>query len=248
MKTRFYKRNVIDVQEKWDQTIKQIINNYKKDVILFIVYLISAIAFVVATSMLLYEFFKIRITPVIFTPVIIRWAVIQIQMLHEDRKVVKMLRLNKNDYSDWMNIQSLKQFPEKDRKLACDIFSAYNDVYIEKHTELLELLKEQLNMKPGNALTISVIAGLIFLSNDKNDYKTLFNAKYKHGGAGNVIPNIWIRMLSTDDDFTEKIHNECAEEFLSFWEEHEKEYREGTIKPLVRPANLVYNKRKKGGE
>lgn len=235
MKTRLYKRNVIDGQVKWDKTAKQIINDYKKDVILFIVYLISAIAFSVSVSLLLYEYLNIRITPVVFTPIIVRWAVIQIRMLYKERKVVKALRLNNNVYSDWMKLQSRKQIPEKDRNLACDIFNTYKDSYIEKHDELLELLKEQFKKKPGNALAISVIAGLIFLSNDQNDYDTLFNAKYKHGEAGNVVPSVWVRILSPDEDFTEKTHGECAEEFLCFWKEHEKEYREGNIKPLAYP-------------
>lgn len=235
MKTRFYKRNVIDGQVKWDKTVKQIISDYKKDVILFIVYLISAIAFSVSVSILLYEYFKIRITPAFFVPVIVRWAVMQIRMLYAERKMVKILRLNKNTYSDWMKLQSRKQFSEKDRNLACDIFSTYKDSYIEKHDELLEILKEQFKKKPGNALAISVIAGLIFLSNDKNDYNILFNAKYKHGEAGNVIPSVWVRILSPDEDYTEKTHSECAEDFLSFWEKHEKEYREGNIKSLVYP-------------
>ena len=217
MKKRLYKRNVIDGQVKWDNFKNEFIHKHRINIFLFIVRFFVDMAIAVAISVFLAKYIKLPVVSVVFTPIITGITIRRLINLYGEHEASKILHLDQKSYDDWMQLQMKKQFPQADIDLANAMFTAFQNSYNEKHDELLNILKEQLKKKPPNSLAISVIAGLIFLSKDKNDYDILFNAKYRHGPAGNVIPAVWIRVLSPDEDYTEKTHRECAEEFLNYW-------------------------------
>ena len=84
---------------------------------------------------------------------------------------------------------------------------------------MLKLLREYLAQKPANQLLVSVVAGLVFLGNETSDYKQLFDAKYRHGAAGNMIPGVWIKVLDPKQKEGVRSHVECAKEFLAYWDQ-----------------------------
>lgn len=218
MKKRYYKRNVIDGQIKMNNFKKQLIRSHKIHIVVFIFCFFLAMAISIGTTVIFAKYTKLSVISIIFVPIISRGTVYGLMYLHEEHRDLKILRLDTNSYSDWMKLQMQKQIAQADKDLASTVFNTFQDSYKEQHEELIVILKEQLKQKkPPNPLTVSVIAGLIFLSGDINDYELLFNARYRHSAAGNIIPDIWIRVLSADNDCNEKSHGECAEEFLDYW-------------------------------
>ena len=113
-----------------------------------------------------------------------------------------------------------------DNESACKVVSEYRNIYRERHAELLQLLSEKLKQKPANQLLVSVIAGLIFLSNDISDQKKLFDAKYRHGAAANMIPDVWIKILDSGQKDV-RLYSDCAKEFLSYWDQRINSSKQG---------------------
>ena len=217
MKARMYKKHVLDGEE----SMAALTSNYKKDhrkhTALFVVALIFAcfISSVVAIGLARYT--SVAPASVIMTPIIIRLLNPFFFQLVAEHRVLRQLKLNRNSYSDWMLLQERK-ISSSDREDAYRMVAKYRTTYIECHNELLQLLQDHLKQKPANQLIVSVIAGLIFLSNDTSDHKKLFDAKYRHGAAGNMIPDIWIKILDPEKNDA-RIHSDCAEDFLSFWDQ-----------------------------
>ena len=216
MKRRYYKRNVIDGQVKMNILKKQLFHRHKIHIAVFVLCFFLAVAISMVLTVLLAKYTKLPVISVLFVPAIANGTVYGIRILYAEHEMIKPLRSDINSYSDWMQLQMQKQISPTDKDFAHTMFNTFQFTFKERHDELTDILKKQLKKKPPNPLTVSVIAGLIFLSGDNNDYNILFNARYSHGAAGNIIPDIWIRVLSADIDCT-KSHRECAEEFLSYW-------------------------------
>ena len=191
--------------------------DHRKHIALFAAALIFVclISAVVATGLARYT--SAASASVILIPIIIHLLLPFFYQLVAEHRVLQWLKLNRNNYSDWMLLQERK-ISSSDREDAYRKVAKYRTTYIERHNELLQLLQDHLKQKPANQLIVSVIAGLIFLSNDTSDHRKLFDAKYRHGAAGNMIPDIWIKILDPEKNDA-KIHSDCAEDFLSYWDQ-----------------------------
>lgn len=219
MKSRLYQRNVIEGEKKMADFTADYGKNHRKHIVIFIGMIVLACLFDVLLTWLLSRYISFIIPIVTFVPITVRLLLPHFHQLLMERQVLQLLRKNRNNYPEWMSFQETK-ISGIDWKSACQVFCQYRDIFREKHEELRIHLKEQLKQKPANQLIVCVFAGLVFLSNDSTDYKLLYDAKYKHGAAGNMIPDIWIKIWNPNKgEACFKSHSECAEEFLAYWEQ-----------------------------
>lgn len=217
MKSRLYQRNVIEGEKKMAAFTTDYGKNHRKNIAKFIFMLILACLFNVLLIWALSPYLSFVIPIVIFVPITVRLLLPLFHQLLMERQMLQLLPNNRNTYSEWMSFQEMK-ITDNDWKSACQVFRQYRDTFREEHEELRVHLNEQLKQKPANQLLVGVFAGLIFLSNDSIDYKLLFDAKYKHGAAGNMIPDIWIRLLNPSEaEECTKTYLECDEEFCTYW-------------------------------
>lgn len=225
MKARLYQRNVLDGGKKMRVLYHDMRKEYWLHILSFIALMIVWCVLSVLLRVLLavlvsrrlarflHAAFSLPLTTYLLTT---NWY-----RLKSDQEILHILKQNPANYAEWMSMQKEKITPT-DLNAARQLFSQYRDRFHEQHNELCALLKAHLK-KPANQLLVSVLAGLVFLSNDSADYKLLFDAKYRRGAAGNMIPDIWIRVLNPDEQDTAiKSHSECAEEFLSYWDQKSK--------------------------
>ncbi len=218
MKSRLYQRNVIEGEKKMADFAADFGKNHRKHIVVFIGMIILACLIDVLLIWLLSRYISFIILIVAVVPITVRLFLPHFHQLLMERQVLQLLRKNRNNYSEWMSFQEAK-ISDNDWKSACQVFCRYRYTFREKHEELRIHLNEQLKQKPANQLIVCVFAGLVFLSNDSTDYKLLYDAKYKHGAAGNMIPDIWIKGLNPNKgEECLKSHYECVEEFLAYWD------------------------------
>lgn len=219
MKSRLYQRNVIDGEKKMAEFTADYGKDHRKHIAKFIFMIILTCLLGALLIWLLARWIHFMIPSVVVVPVTVRLLLPHFYRLRMERQALRLLRTNKDHYAEWMSLQETK-ISGDDWRSACQVFCQYRDTFREKHEELRIHLNEQLKQKPANQLLVCVFAGLIFLCNDSADYKLLFDAKYKHGAAGNMIPEAWIRVLDpTKAEEFPKSHLECAEEFCTYWEQ-----------------------------
>ena len=228
MKPRFYKRNVIDGDtEMHDMTI-ELIRSHRKHVIGYALALVLLCIVNLWVACTLAKTTSFAPASLFLVPVIVVFAVRGFQYLSAEREWITILKIDRNSYEGWMTLHRTK-VTEDDRLAACRLIKQYRNTYQECHVELLELLRENLKQKPANQLIVSVAAGLVFLKNDRGDYQTLFNAKYRHGAAGNMIPDIWLRTLDPKQPENVQQHAQCAEQFLTYWDNQIKSIAAGQL-------------------
>ena len=221
MKARLYKKHVLDGERAMSSFTSNYIKGHRKHIAFFILSLLLTCFISVLFSLTLARYTHIglafTITSVALVPGIVRLLIPQALLLMAEHQNIRQLKLDRNNYADWMSMQARK-ISASDNDNACRVVSQYRNTYLERHGELLRLLNDSLKQKPANQLIVSVIAGLVFLTNDTSDYKTLFNAKYRHGAAGNMIPDVWIKILDPKQKMAE-LHSDYAKEFLSYWDQ-----------------------------
>lgn len=218
MKTRLYDRNVIKGGVQYKELVKAIKHEYRTRVIVSIFGTILALIIAVISTILLNKYTNFAIVGVCFVPIIVTPAIREIAYLHFLKENLKALTLDKSKYSEWMVIQSRKTLSESDYQKSLELFEKYKSSYKENHKELIDILKNELKVKPAKPLTVSMLCGLIFLSGNREDHDLLFNARYRHGEAGNIIPEIWISVLSNDTEDFVTLHSNCSRDFLEYWE------------------------------
>lgn len=206
MKTRFYEKNVVSAYPK----LKEAINHSKKLVIR------NMLTLLLVTAALIIIWLKLSVTfSFCLVPVILFLIFRLIANLRGYKKLYKTLSINLDDYSMWMELHLKKEYPNKskDCQKAKKIFSEYYDKP-EQVEKVYSMLTEKLKTKPPFPLTISVLCGLLFLFDYKDARNIIFNAKYKHGAAGNMIYNMWIFYYDGQSELPrEKIEND----FIAFW-------------------------------
>lgn len=206
LKTRFYEKNVVSAYPK----LKEALNHSKKLVIRNILTLLLGTAALIIIWLKLSATFSFCLVPVILF-LIFRL----IANLRGYKKLYKTLSINLDDYSMWMELHLKKEYPNKskDCQKAGKIFSEYYNKP-EQAEKVHSMLTEELKVKPPFPLTISVLCGLLFLFDYKDARNIIFNAKYKHGAAGNMIYNMWIFYYDGQSELPrEKIEND----FIAFW-------------------------------
>ena len=210
MKTRFYENNVVSAHPK----LKKELHKLKQLVIRKILISLFGTALLIASSIIIW--IKLSWIPsVCLVPVICASIFRLIENLKAYISLYKALSINIEDYFMWMELQLKKEYPNKnsDCQKAKKIFDEY---YIkpEKSKEVHTKLIQELNIKPGLPVTISVLCGLLFLFDYDDARNIIFNAKYKHGSAGNMIYDMWIFYYDGHSELRrEKIEND----FIAFW-------------------------------
>ncbi len=217
MKRKLYQKQVIEGEKRQQELLKGITDEYGKKVVLLIVSIIIACLLNVLVTIILSKYTSIPAVSILLVPIIVKVTIPRVNQLRIMHFAIKMLKIDKSVYRNWIDMHKSK-ITDESVLSACSIFLEYRNNYLERHEELSVLLKGKLK-KPSDPIVVSVVAGLIFLCNRTSDYDILFNARYKHGPAGSMIPEIWIKLLSSDASDYSKVHSECAEEFISFWDE-----------------------------
>lgn len=192
---------------------------YHKHLILFIAVCILYPLISAAIIALFYRYTRFSIVPVVFVPFFVRWAVVEIQTLQSERECLKILTTNKTDYAEYMTLIFEKaELTENDRKKAEELFASYRDTYLKQHDELVGLLRSEIKRRPPDRLSIGVLAGLIIMSGNREDYELLFKTKYRYSSVGTFVPDIWIRAL--DKNFPElyEKHSELSNDFITWWD------------------------------
>lgn len=222
MKARLYQRNVLDGEKKMCVLYPDMRKEYRRHILSFIALMLAwcvlSVLLRVLLTVLLGRHLARLLHAAFILPLTVYLLTTNWNLLKSDREILHILKQDRNNYAEWMSMQNGK-ITSTDWNAACQLFSQYRNSFHEQHDELCALLKSHLK-KPANQLLVSVLAGLVFLSNDSADYALLFDAKYRRGAAGNMISDIWIRVLNPDDqDAAIKSHSACAEEFLSYWDQ-----------------------------
>lgn len=219
MKYKHYKKLVLEPRQHGNYNSKNFKRGILKEIIMFFVLAIAGILIFTGLLLLFKDSIPVeslhifRIAIVSFTSAIMVRLLLPIALIIISD--IKILKYFKDDYNSYMKSYSFR-INASNKKEAHDIVEKYKNNYREKHDELIGLLKKHL-VKPADPLIVQVLAGLIFLYNDPDDFEILFNAKYKHGPAGSMIPEDWVALLSNQDNDEIKTHSECAKEFLSYW-------------------------------
>lgn len=219
MKYKHYKKLVLETRQHRNYDSKNFKRGILKEIIMFFVLAIAGILIFTGLLLLFKDSIPVesltifRITIVSFNTAIMgRLLLPRALIIISD---IKLLKYFKDDYKSYMNLYS-SSINAANKKEAHEIIERYKNNYREKHDELISLIKKHL-VKPADPLIVQVLAGLIFLCNDPDDFGILFNAKYKHGPAGKMIPEDWVALLSDQRNDEIKTHSECAKEFLSYW-------------------------------
>lgn len=208
MKTRFYEKNVVSAYPK----LKEALNHSKQLVIRNILTLLLETATLIIIWLSLIIWLELSSTlSFCLVPLIFRL----IANLRDYKELYKALSIDLDNYSMWTQLQLEKEYPNKakDCKKAEKIFSEYYNKP-EQAEKVHSILTEELKTKPPFPLTISVLCGLLFLFDYKDARNIIFNAKYKHGAAGNKIYNMLIFYYDGQSELPrEKIEND----FIAFW-------------------------------
>jgi hypothetical protein len=218
MKTGQNKRRTFVESEKAAQGfLKRLIHAHRKDMGLFLGGSVLVCLLCALVTVLLWKHTPLAVASVsvLAVPGLVRLLLPRAIMLALDHKTIRLFKRDRKTYDEWLSLHRSKMTDASVRS-ACELFAGYRDVYPERHEELLALLKEKLK-KPADPAVASVAAGLVFLCNDANDFDALYDARYKHGPAGSMIPDIWLRHLCSGE--TDKGFSGCAEEFVSYWDE-----------------------------
>lgn len=122
MKSRFYKRHVLDGIPK----MEELKSEFAKDFWRNLLYTLLAFILCVAVA-LLCEVFISPLTACFFTPIIAGVFARQFYFRYEDFQLMRLLARDYNDYSVWMKTQLRKSIPKKEEKLreAIDAYKKY---------------------------------------------------------------------------------------------------------------------------
>ena len=225
MKKTLYKKQVLDAKKQWPDLIAKLTKDNRRLMIRVLGILVVLCLMLIGVTSLAPDYLWAKRISFIMTRGIIFIVVPLIILVWLNHQNINLLKVDRTQYSGWMSHYK-SAISETDAEAARWLISQYQDTYLEDHDELLQMLKDTLKQKPANPLIVSVLAGLVFLSNDTADRDCLWNAKYKHGAGGSMIPHIWIDVLDPNlKDDIKKTHSECAEEFLSYWDRINKKQK-----------------------
>ena len=214
MKSRFYKKHVLDGIPK----MEELKHEFAKDFWRNLLYTLLAFILCVAVA-LLCEVFISPLTAYFFTPTIAGVFARQFYFRYEDFQLMRSLARDYNDYSVWMKAQLRKSIPEKEEKLreAIDAYNQYTPDVNDNIPAIREHLQDTIKAKTDNQILVSLLSGLLFISGDKAHRDTIFKAKYQSGCAGTMVLRAWILYLDGDlpADIT---FEQLKTEFTDFWD------------------------------
>lgn len=163
--------------------------------------------------------------PEVLPQLIGRCVIYDIVLLHfwrQERRLVKLSRLDWDVYAEWMELKFTGNRDPADLQRALDLWASYREQYREKHEELVTMLRDSLKKKADREITVAMMAGLVFLAGKKEDQDLLFRAKYRHGPAGQFIPDCWIQTLALHEPDFQTEHERKAGEFRAYWDSRYK--------------------------
>lgn len=210
--------------ERWREQSRQLVEKeYRRHVLTFSLTLLALILIqaiyvgLTAGQIGRFPFF------LLILPFAIRYCLLEFQFLKDDRRLVKLYRLKHDVYADWMMLRSSGERDAGDLARAIDLWNEYRDQYQQKHRELVSLLQDTLKRKTERMITVSVMAGLVFLSGKKEDQALLRRARHRCGAAGHMIPDCWIQTLGLPSPEFQEEHQRQSGEFRSYWDEKRNE-------------------------
>lgn len=213
MKSRFYKKHVIDGVPKMEELKHEFAKDFWKNLL----YTLLAFVLCVAVALLCGVFIS-PFTAYFFVPSISCIFARQFYFRYIDFKSMRLLARDYNNYSVWMQTQLSKDIPKKEEKLreAIDAYKQYAPDINNNIFAIQEYLQDTIKAKTDNQILVSLLSGLLFISGDKAYRDTIFKAKYQSGSAGSMVLGVWILYLDGDSpaDIT---FEQLKTEFTDFW-------------------------------
>ena len=166
------------------------------------------------------------------------YDIVLLHFLRQERRSVKLSRLDRDVYAEWMELQFTGNRDPADLQRALDLWASYREQYREKHEELVTMLRDSLKKKANREVTVAMMAGLVFLAGKKEDRDLLLRAKYRHGPAGHLIPDCWIQTLALHEPDFQTEHERKAGEFCAYWDSRYKEIEKQKKRNQYRDAGV----------
>lgn len=206
------------------QEMRQLMEkDYRRHVWTFVFMLLGIVLVPVILAVMTAGHSGSSLIPLVLTPLISKYVILELRFLRDDRRLVKLFRLDRDVYAEWMELQFTRNRDSADLQRAVDLWASYREQYREKHEELVTMLRDSLKKKADREITVAMMAGLVFLAGKKGDRDLLFRAKYRHGSAGRLIPDCWIQTLALHEPDFQTEHERMAGEFRAYWDSGYKE-------------------------
>lgn len=220
MKKRFYKKQVLNI-DGWKQSEIERLRRRRRVLLLQLYAVIAAVAACSAVWIAVVYAHGDDIgmpSRMIVYPIMLLGIYFAVGCVRERNTIVKtigLLSVDMDNYSAMMAFQLKKDYRNKEQELkkAKGLYKKYVNSVPNCKAELVSELKRSVK-KPGEQIVTSMLCGLIFMCGDDRDL--IFNARYRHGSAGNMVAEIWIRFL--DGDVPPTITRESlVRDFCDFW-------------------------------
>lgn len=206
------------------QEMRQLMEkDYRRHVWTFVFMLLGIVLAPVILAVMTAGHSGSSLIPLVLTPLISKYVILELRFLRDDRRLVKLFRPDREVYAEWMELQFSRNRDPADLQWALDLWASYREQYREKHEELVTMLRDSLKKKANREVTVAMMAGLVFLAGKKEDRDLLLRAKYRHGPAGHLIPDCWIQTLALHEPDFQTEHERKAGEFRAYWDSRYKE-------------------------
>lgn len=214
MKNRMYQKHVLDGRLLMNQNLSTSRKKFRKNLIFTIIALILSIIIAILLAVYVSHF------SVLFSaPFIAKIFASRFLSLHTEWNIIKMMSKNLGNYSNWMKLQLKKNYHCKDNDLsnAIKIYKQYIYDIPENRVEIISELNNELSRKTEQQIVVSVLCGLLFICKNPVDRDIIFNAKHRHGSAGNMVLSEWILFFDGNSE-SELSFEELKTDFISFWD------------------------------
>lgn len=198
--------------------MKQSLSDSRKEFKADLILTVAGFIFSVAVA-IIFAVYVSHFTVIFFVPVIAKIFATRFAYLCTAWDLIKMLSTNYGDYSTFMKSQLKKSYhcKETDLSNAISIYKQYIDNIPENRVEIISKLNNELSKKTEQQIVVSVLCGLLFICENTKDRDIIFNARYKHGSAGNMVLSEWILYLDGDSDGKTSF-DDLKTDFISFWD------------------------------
>lgn len=208
MKKRFVQRDVIDAQDDYNKLIK----------LIKLKHLLYNIIYIVSIPVLLAVFVLIGIkkglSSVVFVPIFVAVYVSGFRFFKYNCELLKTLNTDCSKYDIFMNDRlKLHNITDFDIKNAMAVYKKYISNPESHFNEIAVLLNKELSNKPPNILSISVLCGLIFIS-DNDGCKDLLIKATTRGSASVLVFREWLLCCHNKSKYSS---NELKGSFITYW-------------------------------
>ena len=208
MKKRFVQRNIIDAQDNYNKLIKSI----KIKCLLFnIVYIVSIPIFIAAFVLICV---KLSVSAVVAVPIFIGIYFRGFPLFKGSCDLLKTLNIDCSKYDIFMKDRlKLYNITDFDIENAMVVYKKYISNPESHFNEISALLNKELSNKPPNILSISVLCGLIFIS-DNEKCKDLLIKATTRGSASVLVFKEWLLCCHNKSKYGS---DELKDSFITYW-------------------------------